>query len=109
MHLCKYQRHELRTPADLIGTECRQCFNGRRRRCDDRKKRGLKLLRKLEEHGIDVSNIENKADKVAAAVQILAVLDIDPARADYLFRTNQAAYRLALEMVDKLAKVTELA
>lgn len=46
--LCKRGEHELRVPADYIGSECRPCFNERQHRYDVRRKSAMALLRDIE-------------------------------------------------------------
>lgn len=100
--LCKNQAHELRTPADIIGTECRKCFEGRQSRWKSRRGQAMQLLRGLEQNGIDVTDIETKAEKVAVAIKIFERCGVDPVRAEHILRHNPDQFVQLMTALERL-------
>jgi hypothetical protein len=57
--LCKKSLHELRGPADYVGSDCRKCFYDRQARYDARRRTAMAYLRELESRAKNWSQDEN--------------------------------------------------
>ncbi|MGX7836043.1 hypothetical protein ACWKSR_12905, partial [Campylobacter fetus subsp. venerealis] len=55
--LCKNQLHDLRSPADRIGTECRHCHDKRQTTYRERQRLALALLRQMESAGLKTPDL----------------------------------------------------
>jgi GTP-binding protein EngB required for normal cell division len=61
--------HPQRGPLDYLPDgQCRHCDRDRQAKYQARRKEAMALYRALEAHGVDVTAIHTKADKVAAAL-----------------------------------------
>src|SRR4051794_29642946 len=98
--------HQLKGPLDIMpnGT-CRHCDKDRAAKYRKNCQRARKLVDSLQSRGIDLTDLD-KAQNVVAAAAVLELLDVDPAKAQLLMQRDNRLYRMALEMVDKLAKMT---
>lgn len=74
--LCKNHLHELRGPTDVIGTECRPCYDNRQHRRDDRRKLAMSLLRQMETAGIKESDLR-ETDGFAIGLRWASIADDD--------------------------------
>lgn len=95
--------HPHNGPADILpdGT-CRHCDRIRQAKYKTRRGEAMTLLRGLETNGIDVTDIGNKADKVAVALKIFERCGINPVRAESVWRRNPEQFARLMQAMDKL-------
>lgn len=102
--LCKNELHELRTPADFIGTECRKCHDGRQTKYKTRRGQAMALFRALEARGIDVHDL-NKAERIlVAAAALQDVMDFKSGRAQLALQRDPELCRAAVALADELGR-----
>ena len=98
--------HPQRGPMDYFPDgQCRHCDRDRQAKYKTRRKEAMGLLRSLESRGIDITDIQNRAEKVSVALQILDICDVDPIKAERIMQRNPDLFLRAMQTVDKLAKV----